>query len=200
MSHDDPLETSPTLLGRLGADPKDQAAWKDFVSRYSPKILQWCRGWGLQESDAQDVTQNVLMKLNVLMGRFVYNSSGSFRSWLKTLVHHAWRDLVHEQRPPASAGRDGRFVELLESRRAGDDLVEQLEAEFRREVVDKAMERVRPQVAAKTWDAFCLTALDGCSAADAATRLGMKVTRVYGARSDVTRRIQKEVRRLEGGP
>jgi hypothetical protein len=59
MPQDDPLQTSLTLLGRLGADPKDQAAWHDFVARYSPKILHWCRGWGLQESDAQDVTHNV---------------------------------------------------------------------------------------------------------------------------------------------
>jgi RNA polymerase sigma-70 factor (ECF subfamily) len=65
------LKTSLTLLGRLRRDPKDQAAWSEFVARYRPRILQWCRGWGLQESDAQDVTQDVLLKLNGLMGRFV---------------------------------------------------------------------------------------------------------------------------------
>jgi RNA polymerase sigma-70 factor (ECF subfamily) len=64
--------------------------------------------------------------------------------------------------------------------------------------MDRAMEQVRPRVAAKTWDAFRLTALEGLTGADAAAQLGMKVDRVYGARSDVTRRIQKEVRRLEG--
>ncbi len=50
------------------------------------------------------------------------------------------------------------------------------------------MERVRPRVAPKTWDAFRLTALEGCSGATAAARLGMKITRVYGAKSEVTRR------------
>ena len=67
MPKDHPSGTSVTLLGRLREDPKDQAAWNDFVARYQPKILQWCRGWGLQESDANDVTQAVLLKLSRLM-------------------------------------------------------------------------------------------------------------------------------------
>src|SRR5262249_34902958 len=130
--------------------------------------------------------------------RFVYDPSGSFRAWLKTLTHHAWRDLVDERRRAGIASGDGRMVELLESLRAGDDLVEQLEAVFRMEVIDRAMEQVRPRVAPHTWDAFRLTALEGWSGEAAAARLKMKVTRVYGARSEITRRIQKEVRRLEG--
>ncbi len=198
MPNDDPLRTSVTLLGRLRADPKDQAAWSDFVARYGPKILVWCRGWGLQECDAQDVTQNVLMKLNSLMASFVYDPSGCFRAWLKTLAHHAWRDLVAERRRSCPPNGDCRMVELLANLRAGDDLVEQLEEEFRQELIDRAMERVRPRVAPKTWDAFRLTALEGCSGGTAAARLGMKITRVYGAKSEVTRRIQDEVRKLEG--
>src|SRR5262249_33702796 len=135
MPDDDPLKTSLTLLGRLRRDPKDQAAWSEFVARYGPRILQWCRGWGLQESDAEDVTQDVLLKLNGLMARFVYDSSGSFRGWLKTLAHHAWRDLAAGRRKAGLGDGDPRVVELLGSLQAGDDLVEQLDAEFRQEVM-----------------------------------------------------------------
>jgi hypothetical protein len=66
MPHDDPLKTSLTLLGRLRRDPKDQAAWSEFVSRYRPRILQWCRRWHLQEADPEDV----LLKLNGRMATF----------------------------------------------------------------------------------------------------------------------------------
>ena len=55
--------TSPTLLGRLRCQPVDQAAWGEFVDRYGPRIYQWCRRWDLQEADAQDVTQTVLLRL-----------------------------------------------------------------------------------------------------------------------------------------
>ena len=150
MPDDDPLKTSLTLLGRLRQDPKDQAAWSEFVVRYGPRILQWCRGWGLQESDAQDVTQDVLLKLNRLMARFVYDASGSFRGWLKTLAHHAWRDLAAERRRSGLGVGERSVTELLGNVQAGENLVEQLDAEFRREVMDRAMERVRHRVSERT--------------------------------------------------
>ena len=197
MLDDDPLKTSLTLLGRLRRDPKDQAAWSEFVARYGPRILQWCRGWGLQESDAQDVTQDVLLKLNGLMVRFVYDPSGSFRAWLKTLTHHAWRDLAAERRRSGHGVGERSVSELLGNLQAGENLVEQLDAEFRREVMDRAMERVRRRVSERTWDAFRLTALEGLSGSAAAGRLEMKVARVYGAKSEVKEMIREEVRKLE---
>ena len=134
MPDDDPLKSSLTLLGRLRRYPKDQAAWSEFVVRYGPRILQWCRGWGLQESDAQDVTQDVLFKLNGLMARFVYDPAGSFRGWLKTLTHHAWRDLAAERRRSGVGGGERRVSELLGTLQAGENLVEELDAEFRHDL------------------------------------------------------------------
>ena len=188
-----------TLLGRLRRDPRDQAAWTDFVARYEPKILDWCRRWGLQESDAQDVTQAVLLKLSRSMATFVYDRSRSFRGWLKTIAHHAWRDLVAERKRAGVGSGDSRMAELLENIEAADGLVRQLAEEFRQELLEEAIARVRPRVAPRTWDAFRMTALEGLTGAAVAAHLGMKIDRVYGAKSDVTRRIQKEVRRLEGG-
>ena len=39
MPPDHSSQTSVTLLGRLRHNPKDQAAWTDFVAKYQPKIL-----------------------------------------------------------------------------------------------------------------------------------------------------------------
>ncbi len=55
--------TRISLLGRLQRDPANQEVWEAFVDHYGPKILGWCLKWRLQEADAQDVTQNVLLKL-----------------------------------------------------------------------------------------------------------------------------------------
>jgi len=198
VPEDHPSQTSSTLLGRLRRDPRDQAAWNDFVARYQPRILDWCRRWGLQESDAQDVTQAVLLKLSRSMATFVYDRSRSFRGWLKTIAHHAWRDLVAERKRAGVGSGDSRMSELLENIQAGDGLVQQLEEEFRRELLDEAMARVRPRVAPRTWDAFRLTALEGSSGAAAAAQLQMKVAQVYVAKSEVKMMIREEVRRLEG--
>jgi DNA-directed RNA polymerase specialized sigma24 family protein len=77
VPQDQSSRTSVTLLGRLRRDPRDQTAWNEFVSRYRPKILEWCRRWRLQESDAQDVTQAVLLKLSSLMAMFTLIRRGA---------------------------------------------------------------------------------------------------------------------------
>ena len=82
--------------------------------------------------------------------------------------------------------------------KAGDDLVRELEDEFRRELMDQAMALVRTRVEPRTWDAFRLTALEGCTGAAVAARLEMKIARVYVAKSEVKELILREVRKLEG--
>ena len=190
-------QTSVTLLGRLRQDPKDEAAWTDFVARYQPIILQWCRGWRLQEPDANDVTQAVLLRLSRLMATFVYEPSRSFRGWLKTLSHHAWRDLVDERKRAGTGSGDNRMREFFANLEAGDDLVHHLEEEFRRELMEQAMALVRLRVAERTWDAFRLTAIEGRSGAETAAQVGMKVARVYKAKSEVKEMIRQEIRKLE---
>ena len=55
--------TSLTLLEALRQAPKDAGAWERFVWRYRPMIYGWCREWGLQGADAEDVAQDVLARL-----------------------------------------------------------------------------------------------------------------------------------------
>ena len=82
--------TSASLLARLRQAPADQEAWAEFVDHYGPKVYGWCRHWRLQEADAQDVTQDLLLKLAGKMQDFAYDPARSFRAWLKTLARHAW--------------------------------------------------------------------------------------------------------------
>src|SRR5215467_63083 len=95
--------TSVTLLARLGCACPGQQVWNEFVDRYGRKIYGWCRHWGLQEADAQDVTQDVLVRLAEKMRTFAYDPSRSFRAWLKTLTRHALSDFC-DARGRAAAG------------------------------------------------------------------------------------------------
>src|SRR5437870_4391041 len=56
-------DTSVTLMMRVQEDPADPRAWDEFVERYQPMIRAWCLRWGSQPSDADDVAQQVLLKL-----------------------------------------------------------------------------------------------------------------------------------------
>jgi RNA polymerase sigma-70 factor (ECF subfamily) len=188
--------TSETLLGRLRQTPADQSAWEEFVARYGRRLEGWCRQWGLQEADAQDVAQTVLLKLLRAMQLFRYDPSQKFRGWLKTVTHHAWQDLARSRKAVGAGGDTAE--EPLQSLAARDDLATRLEAAYEKELFEQAQERVRPRVQPQTWDAFRLTALDGLSGADAAARLGLPVTSVYKAKSNVQKLLEAEVRYLEG--
>ena len=58
-------------------------------------------------------------------------------------------------------------------------------------VISKALQQIENRLR--------LTALDGLSAADVAARLGMALTSVYKAKSNVQKLLESEVRYLEGG-
>lgn len=188
-------ETSVSLLERLRLSPNDPVAWDDFVRRYATAIYDWCRQWNLQDADARDVTQSVMLKLVKRLRTFEYDPAHSFRAWLRTVAHHAWIDFATERR---RAGAVGAEVSLLNGIPSRDDLLAQLDAEFDREVFEEAVARVRIRVSPKTWDAFRLTALEDLSGADAAKQLGLTVANVFKAKSNVLKCLSEEVRRLEG--
>ena len=189
--------TSTTLLIRLQKTPPDQAAWTEFVERYGHLINGWCRQWGLQAADAEDVAQTVLMKLIRAIQFLNYDPSQKFRGWLKTVTHHVWRDLAAARRQAAAGGdvANGDSLQMLPAR---DDLAGRLEAAYEQELLDLALARVRLRVESQTWDAFRLTAFDKLSGAEVATRLGIRVTSVYKAKSNVQKLLKAEVRNLEG--
>jgi RNA polymerase sigma-70 factor (ECF subfamily) len=191
-------QTSVSLLGRLGQNPTDPEAWKAFVARYGPKVYGWCRHWGLQGADAEDVTQDVLLTLTRQMATFTYDPGGSFRAWLKTVAHHAWSDFVARRQRAGLGSGDSQVAALLDGLPARDDLVARLDAEFDREVLEAATARVRLRVKPNTWEAYRLTALEGLSGAEVADRLGMKVSTVFNAKKNVHEMLQEEVRRLQG--
>ena len=190
--------TSATLLDRVRSAPADQEAWNEFVERYGRKVYGWCRQWGLQEADAEDVTQDVLLRLAKKMRDFAYDPSRSFRGWLKTLTRHAWSDFLGARNRPGLGSADSQVVQALQQLEARDDLTQRLEEEYDRSLLEEAMARVRPRVQPHTWEAFRLTAQEGLSGAAAAERLGIKVATVFVARNKVQNMLRNEIRRLEG--
>jgi RNA polymerase sigma factor (sigma-70 family) len=190
-------QTSPSLLGRLCRDPTDQAAWAEFVDRYGRKIYAWSRQWNLQDADAQDVTQAVLVRLAQRMPTFAYDQTRSFRGWLRTLTQHALSDFLKNRgRVARSGGVEGES--LLETLEARQTLVAALEEEFDQEILELATTRVRLRVEPRTWEAFRLTAVDGLPGAEAGQRLQMRVAAVFKAKSRVQKLLQEAIAELEG--
>ena len=192
-------ETRLSLLVRLTrSGPADERAWREFVDYYAPVIYRWCVRRGLQDTDAQDVTQLVLVKLATKLPAFTYDPDKSFRAWLRTLTYHAWADFLSE-RDGSATGHPTAWA-VLATAEARDDLLRRIEDEFDLERLEQAMARVRGRVEPATWEAFRMTALDGVPAAEVARRLGKQVATVYVLRSNVQKLLQSAVAELEADP
>jgi RNA polymerase sigma factor (sigma-70 family) len=184
--------TCASLLGRLARVPADPAAWEEFTQHYGRKVYRWCRRWNVQPADAEDVTQTVLMEVARQINRFSYDPTQSFRAWLKTLTHHTWCDWLEASRRAGTPA-----VEQLATLESRDDLLQQLEQEHRRQVLEEAAVRVRLRVDPRTWEAFSAVAIEGLSGAEAAARLGLSVGAVYVARCKIQKWLRDEARKLD---
>lgn len=190
--------TSPTLLGRLRAQPRDEAAWNDFESRYGRMIREWCRRWGLQPLDAEDVAQDVMVQLARQMAAFQYDPAGKFRGWLKTVAYRAWCDFLASRRKRGDQGSgDTGVLDLLETAGAERKFVAEMEEEWNRELLEEALRRVRARVRPHTFEVFRLMTQDDLSGAAVAERLGMNVGAVWVAKSKVQKMIHEEIQKLD---
>jgi hypothetical protein len=106
LPEDHPSRTSDTLLGRLRQEPKDQSAWNDFVARYQPQLLKWCRGWGLKEPDAHDARSAPRPRKSLPAPRATCPPTSSRRRAERTAPVASGGSVVHRKDPVGSAIAD----------------------------------------------------------------------------------------------
>ena len=183
--------TRPSLLVRL-RDPRDEAAWAQFVELYAPLVYRYARKQGLQDADAADLSQDVLGAVAGAVGRLEYDPQrGSFRNWLFTVVRRKlsnWRSAWGNR---TRGSGDSDTHRLLEQCPAPDGAEAEWQAEWEDRLFAWACEQVRRDVTESTWQAFWRTALEGQPGKQVADDLGLSVAAVYRARSRVTARLKE---------
>jgi RNA polymerase sigma factor (sigma-70 family) len=192
-----PQTTSISLMARLNGEAGSDDAWDEFVRVYGPHVIQWCRGHGLAEADALDVSQDVLLRFWRRAAEFQYDPAQTLRGYLRRMVLSAVSDWAEQLRRVGRVGRQESLESLLENLPARDDLAARLERAFDTELLAIAMREVEERVQPRTWEAFRLLALEGRSGADVAERLGMEVNTAYVARAKVQRMIREVISRLD---
>lgn len=191
--------TRASLLVRL-RDAGDAGAWQEFVRLYAPVIYGFARNRGLQDADAADLMQEVLRSVSGAAQRLDYDPArGSFRGWLFTITRNKVFSFLDSRSRRVQASGDSRMQQRLEEHADPDGTMSAVwEADYQRAQLARAMERVRGEFQAATWEAFLQTAVHGRAPAQVAASVGLSAGAVYVAKSRIIARLRKEIERMQG--
>ena len=182
-------DTRHSLIARLH-DAGDAAAWVEFCAIYEPTTYRIARKCGLQDADAREVTQEVLLLVSRKIQGFDLGRDGRFRGWLARIARNATVDLLRRRKATTVGGSEfARRVADIPFASANDEAAE-FEIEARRQQFRWAADQVRHLVNAKTWQAFWLSAVEGKPGEQVAKQLDMSVGAVYVARCRTLARVK----------
>jgi RNA polymerase sigma-70 factor (ECF subfamily) len=183
------MERTPaSLLERL-RHPGDAEAWARFVALYAPLIFSWGRRVGLQEQDADDLVQDVLLALVRALPGFHYDRHKSFRRWLRTVTLNKWRDRGKRRgTQPLPGGPNG-----LENLPSPEDPDAFWDAEYRRHLAERALRVMQADFQPATWKACWEYVACGRPAAEVAAEVGLSTGAVYAASFRVLHRLRQEL-------
>ncbi len=183
--------TSLSLLQRIRNG--DASGWRRVVDLYAPLVQHWCRRWGVQPADADDLVQEVFQAAAQGIDGFRRDRPGdTFRGWLRAISRHKvmsfWRS--NSQRPEVFGGSEAlrRLQEVPDAPEDDPEDAEQTSAVFHR-----ALGLLHSEFEPRTWQAFWRCAVDGLSAPEVAAELGMSATAVRMAKSRVLHRLREEL-------
>lgn len=183
-------ETRESLLIRLG-NRADVAAWSEFVSIYRPMVYRLARRQGLQDSDAEDLAQRVLMSVSQVIGDWKKDpNKGTFRGWLGRVARNAIINMMSRRPKETAVGGSDFFVACQTIVAPSQQLDLLIRQEHQRSLLRAAAERVKAKMQATTWQAFWQTTIGGQSIEATSCELGISVGAVYGARARVMKQLQ----------
>jgi RNA polymerase sigma-70 factor (ECF subfamily) len=189
--------TRPSLVLRL-RDPRDEAAWAEFVDLYEPLVYRLARNKGLQDADARDLCQEVFRAVASAIERWDPDpAKGRFRGWLFRIARNLLVNFLSSQRRHVRGSGSTSVHELLEAQPADDAQAQaEFQAEFQRRAFHWAAEQVKSEFADSTWQAFWRTGVENRPIAAVAKELGLSTGAVYIARSRVLARLRERVLQL----
>lgn len=195
-------ETRESLIVQI-KDPSNRHAWGKFVDLYRPVIHRIALARGLQDADAQDLTQHVFMAVAASIGRWEKSTESTrFRHWLRRVTRNAILNAI-SRRPPDQATGTSSYQNIVTEipERADHSLDDEtdslIELEYRRELYLRAAAFVRTDVDPITWQAFERTVIGGISNAQAAQELSKSIGTIYAARSRVMKRLRTAIAEIE---
>jgi RNA polymerase sigma factor (sigma-70 family) len=186
------VPTRHSLLARL-RDLGDDASWRKFFETYWRLIYNVARKSGLSDDAAQEIVQETVICVARKMPGFRYDpQAGSFKQWLLLITRRRIHDHLRRlYRSLPEAGLASAQASIDAVVLAQDDAIAAAwENEWRDNIFQAALARVRQRANPKHFQAFDYCVLQDVRPSEVARMLGMNVAQVYLARHRVSAAVK----------
>ncbi len=193
--------TRQTLVERL-RNLKDHESWQDFFNTYWKLIYCAAKKSGLSDQEAEDVVQETVSGVAQKMETFQYDPERcSFKGWLmhitrRRIIDHLRKRKRHEALPVDSGTATSAADLQIEDAAAARAFERLWDEEWRENLLEAAMERVKRAVRPEHYQIFYLHAVKNMPARQISELMSVSATKVYVVQHRIARLLKREVRLL----
>lgn len=198
----DYLSTRRTLISRL-KNLEDTGSWKEYYDTYGPIIYRFSLKQGLTDYEAQEVVQETSIAVSRNIKNFQYvGGKGSFKAWLFNLIRwrvkDQWRKRkkiplpIHQDTPTGGTSATNRIPDPK-----GDAWNTMWEEEWCKDVLEKALLRVKNRQDPKHYQIYHLYALEKLPAATVAEMFEVTCDQIYVIKTRISSILKKEIEYVE---
>ncbi len=212
MTPDEPssIQTRPGLLNRLRRGD-DTQSWEEFYRVYGKLVRDFSLQAGLTDTEADEVVQETTIAMARHLPEYRYNPKVCrFKTWLLNQASWRIKDQLKRRKKDPNWQRnmtERSFPSLEDTARtstiqrmpdsAAPDLDALFDSQWRKNLLDLAVERVKEKFSLKQMQVFDLVVLKEWPGNEVARLLGITLANVYVTRHRISAAVTKEVKRLD---
>jgi len=197
-------KTRKSLIARLD-NWEDQRTWDDFYQTYWRLIYAVAMKSGLRSEEAFDCVQETILSIAKQSKKKMYDpEQGSFKTWLMNMTR--WRINDQFRKRKKDTAMSGGFEDESDRKTAVIDRVEDpngevldrlWEVEWKQNIADAALAKVKAQVSPKQYQIFDSYVVKQLEARQVQDMLGVSMAQIYLAKHRVGSVLKKELAKLE---
>ena len=183
-------ETTRSSVLKAVADTANEAVWQRLFDLYAGLVFSIARSKGLNEEEADDVVQDVFIRLAEFLPTFEYSrTKGRFRSYLINLVYNLiidkWR--MHQREDERMRAYKDEVVNMTP---ADKDFAER---EWQEAALEEALRRIKPEVRPEHYAAFVASTVEGQDTETVMRLYNLSRDNLYQIRKRLTAKLRETV-------
>ena len=196
-------KTRKSLIARLD-NWEDQKTWDEFYKTYWRLIYSVAIKAGLRPEEAFDCVQETILSIAKQSKKKLYDpEQGSFKTWLMNMTRWRINDQFRKRKKDtAMTGgewedeRKTAVIDRIEDPN-GDVLSRLWDVEWKTNIAEAALARVKAQVSPKQYQIFDFYVIRQWDAQKVQEKLNVSMAQVYLAKHRVGAVLKKELAKLE---